>query len=297
MEQSMGESKRDIWSEWLLNRRQGGNNKQTLILMKRLLFPIRDKVLFNADMDENETLLDIGCGDGLIAFGALDKSDTAKVIFSDISQDILDHDKTIAQKLDVMDRCSFICNSAVNLSDIDNESVDTATARSVLIYIKEKQKAFNELYRVLKPGGRLSIFEPINKYSYIEPADCFWGYNVAPVLELSQKVKALYDKIQPPESDTMLDFDERDLVTFVGKSGFKEIHLELQFEKKQKDKNINWEFVYRTAPNPLSPTLEEALQQALTPFEMEKFIKHLLPLVESHQGMMQATIAYLWAVK
>jgi ubiquinone/menaquinone biosynthesis C-methylase UbiE len=32
--------------------------------------------------------------------------------------------------------------------------------RSVLIYVAEKRTAFTHLHRVLRPGGRLSLFEP-----------------------------------------------------------------------------------------------------------------------------------------
>jgi SAM-dependent methyltransferase len=38
------------------------------------------------------------------------------------------------------------------------------TTRSVLIYVQHKDAAFREFHRVLRPGGRVSIFEPINNY-------------------------------------------------------------------------------------------------------------------------------------
>ena len=34
----------------------------------------------------------------------------------------------------------------------------------MLIYVDRKDAAFSEFHRVLRPGGRLSIFEPINQY-------------------------------------------------------------------------------------------------------------------------------------
>jgi len=186
----MPESQQDIWSEWLLNRRFGGNVEQMKAMLD-YLYPVRDKVLHHANLGENETLLDVGCGDGLIAFGALAKSKTVKAIFSDISQDLLNRAQTLAQGMGVVDRCQFICAPAEDLSSIESGSVDVVTTRSVLIYVAAKSQAFSEFYRVLKPQGRLSIFEPINRFRYPEPEHLFWGYDVTPVVEIANKVKAV----------------------------------------------------------------------------------------------------------
>ena len=60
----------DVWSEWLLNRRFGGNAEQ-LQRFVDALYPVRDRVLANAGLKDGVALLDVGCGDGLIGFGAL----------------------------------------------------------------------------------------------------------------------------------------------------------------------------------------------------------------------------------
>lgn len=286
----------DIWSQWLLHRRFG-DDPQRMRTVLDYLYPVRDKVLSNAHLTEGETLLDVGCGDGLIAFGALQKVKTGQVIFCDISQDLLHHAQTIAQESDILDRCQFLLASADDLSVLDDASVDVVTTRSVLIYVSAKQQAFNEFYRVLKPKGRLSIFEPINRFAQCtQPPHLFWGYDVTPVMEIAQKVKAVYQQLQPPDTDPMLDFDERDLIAFAEKAGFKEIHIELQAEVKPPAEG-NWETFLRIAGNPKIPTLEEAIQQALTPDEAEKFVTYLRPLVEGKQGIIRSAVAYLWAVK
>ena len=56
----------DIWSRWLLERRFGGDVDRMKI-MTEYLYPIRDKVLSHITLEPGETLLDVGCGDGLIA--------------------------------------------------------------------------------------------------------------------------------------------------------------------------------------------------------------------------------------
>ena len=291
----MPDSQQDIWSQWLLNRRFGGD-PQRMKKMLDWLYPVRDKVLSHIELGDDETLLDAGCGDGLIAFGALEKFETCRVIFSDISDDLLNHVQRLAKEMSLQNRCQFVRASADDLSMLNDESVDAVTTRSVLIYVSAKQRAFKEFHRVLKPGGQLSIFEPINRFAFPEPPDRFEGYDVTPVMEIAQKLKDVYERIQPSGIDPMGDFDERDLIAHAEKAGFKEIHLELQIEIKPGD-DADWSELMNTAFNPKIPTLAEAMQQALTSDEAETFINHSRPLVESKQGIRRSSIAYLWAVK
>jgi ubiquinone/menaquinone biosynthesis C-methylase UbiE len=291
----MPDSGQDIWIQWLLNRRFGGDPQRMKMAMDRL-YTLRDKVLSHINLENNGTLLDVGCGDGLIAFGVLEKFETSQVIFSDISDDLLNHVQRLAKEMNLQNRCQFLHASADDLSMLDNESVAAVTTRSVLIYVSAKQQAFNEFQRVLKPGGQLSIFEPINRFAFPEPPDRFGSYDVTPVMEIAQKLKDVYLRIQPPDTDPMTDFDERDLVVYAENAGFTEIHLELQIEIKTHESR-NWEEMIRTAGNPKIPTLEEAFQQALTPSETETFVNYLRPLVESNQGVNRFARAYLWAVK
>jgi len=292
----MTNSNKDMWSQWLLHRRFGGDKTAMQEALTKYLYPWRDKILSHANLGEGEKLLDVGCGDGLIAFGALEKVDTSRVIFSDISQDLLDHSQSLARETNLLERCQFLNASADDLSSITDATIDVVTTRSVLIYVSAKQQAFNEFHRVLKPGGRLSIFEPINRFAFPEPPDRFLGYNMEPIMEIAGKVEALYQSIQPPDTDPMTDFDERDLVRFAEQAGFKEIRLELQIEVKPSESG-DWERLMRSAGNPKIPSIEEALHQALSPEEMETFVNYLRPLVETKQGVHRSAIAYLWAVK
>ena len=59
---------RDPWADWLLERRFTGEPRSDT---ENRLAHYRDTVLSNAHLGEGETLLDIGCGDGLIGFAAL----------------------------------------------------------------------------------------------------------------------------------------------------------------------------------------------------------------------------------
>jgi arsenite methyltransferase len=293
----MTESKLDMWAQWLLHRRSSSDPEQAKSVLVNFLYPIRDRVLSHANLNEGETLLDVGCGDGLIAFGALEKVQASHVIFSDISQDLLDRSQSLAREMQVSERCKFLRVSADDLHQVEGGSVEAVTTRSVLIYVSAKQKAFHEFFRVLKPQGRLSIFEPINRFSWPEPPHLFNGYDVTPVMEIADKLKALYNSIQPLDSDPMLDFDERDLIVFAEKAGFSEIHLELEVQVKPPTNFGDWEAFIHFAGNPRIPTLEEAMSQVLSAEEIERFTAHLRPLVDAGQGTSRSALAYLWAIK
>ena len=123
------------------------------------LVQVRDKVLERAALRQGERLLDVGAGEGWIGFGAFGRG-AGEVVFSDISGDVLDACREAAEELGVADRCKYIRAAADDLSALEEESVDVVTTRSVLIYVAEKQLALREFFRVLRPGGRMSLSSP-----------------------------------------------------------------------------------------------------------------------------------------
>jgi ubiquinone/menaquinone biosynthesis C-methylase UbiE len=253
----------------------------------------RDKVLDFAQLVAGDTLLDVGCGEGLIGFGALDRG-AGKVIFSDISHDLLTLCRQAAADLGVLGRCRFVHASADDLVSIEAESVDVVTTRSVLIYVRDKPAAFDEFARVLGPGGRISLFEPINRFA-VRAVATWAGYNVGPLAEIGEKVRAVYDAIQP-KHDPMLDFDERDLLHLAEQAGFFPLHLLLEAEIAPTEPRT-WDSFANTAGNPNIPTLAEAMEQALTASERERLTAHLRPLVEQGQGEWRMATAHLYGNK
>jgi ubiquinone/menaquinone biosynthesis C-methylase UbiE len=285
----------DRWARWLLDIRHGGDAAYRQQMLETL-YTWRDEILDKAQLKPGDTLLDVGAGDGLIAFGALDRvGRQGHVIFSDISQDLLDHCHAAAAAEQLLDRCSFVQASADSLAAIADASVDVVTTRSVLIYVKDKAAALREFYRVLKPGGRVSLFEPINRLMH-DP-DRFFGYDTRPVAELAQKIDAVYESIQPKDSDPMGDFDERDLLRHAENAGFPEIGLDLRLALKSAMKPCPWETFVRTSGNPLIPPLSDVMAQVLSAEESAAFTAALKPLVESGHGQERSALAYLTAVK
>jgi ubiquinone/menaquinone biosynthesis C-methylase UbiE len=287
----------DRWARWLLDVRHGGDAAFRERMLKESLYPWRDQILDKAQLKPGDTLLDVGAGDGLVAFGALDRlGSSGHVIFSDVSQDLLDHCRAAAAAEGLLGRCSFIRAPADSLTAIADASVDVVTTRSVLIYVKDKAAALREFYRVLRPGGRVSVFEPVNRLMR-DPPGWFSGYDTRPVAALAEKVQAVYDALQPPDSDPMTDFDERDLVRHAEDAGFPEIGLELRVSLKATTRPCAWQTFLRTSGNPLIPPLGEVLDQALSADESAAFTAVLKPLVESGRGRDRTVVAHLTAVK
>ena len=226
------------------------------------------------------------------------------MIFSDISADLVAQCKASLPSPSgggqgggsVLDRCFFVVNSADDLRDISDGSVDVVTTRSVLIYVDRKDRAFAEFFRVLRPGGRISIGEPINRFSYPEPRGGFLGYDVTPVVDIADKLVAFFDREEGTKISAMLAFDERDLITIAERTGFGSIHLDLQADIKA-PRPVDWTRFVQSAGNPLSPTLEEAMNASLAPTERDRFTGHLKPLVESGTGAQRRAFAYLSAEK
>ncbi len=101
----MPDTTQDQWAQWLLQRRHGGDPEQLRAYLN-VLYPVRDRVLDNAKVSPGHTVLDVGTGDGLIAFGAVGRvGEQGTVLFSDISRDLLDHCRALAGRMGVLDRC------------------------------------------------------------------------------------------------------------------------------------------------------------------------------------------------
>jgi arsenite methyltransferase len=281
---------KDRWAEWLATRRYGGDAKVRARFTKELL-KRRNRVLRNARIAAGNTLLDIGCGEGLIAFGALERS--ADVVFSDVSRDLLDLCREAAAELGVLDRCQFVQAPADDLSEVAGASVDVVTTRSVLIYVSEKAAAFREFRRVLRPGGRISLYEPTNRFG--SQRDGFFGpYAIGAIPEIAAKLNAVYDALQPPDTDPMLNFDERDLVRLAEEAGFYPISLQYDAEIRRVD-TCPWDAFRNQAGNPQIPTLAEAMADALTNAEQRVLTTVLRPLVEDGIGTWRLGHAFLFA--
>jgi SAM-dependent methyltransferase len=255
---------------------------------------VRDQVLAGLQLKPGDVVLDVGTGDGLIGFGALEElGDSGRVIFSDVSQDLLDQCHQLADDLGVLPRSSFLRGGAEDLAGVPSASVDAVTTRAVLIYVADKRRAFAEFVRVLRPGGRISIYEPINVLDQSPPNE-FLGFDVSSVQSLHDKIRAMSHDFDEQEK-SMVDFDERDLLEIAQGAGFVELHLRLERDIRTEVEPQSWEAFLESAPNPLVPSIGAGIGQVLSADELPQFEAYLRPLVEAGKRTLRRTSAHLTA--
>lgn len=280
----------DRWAQWLLERRHGGDPGM-LAETLAMLAPIRDRVLDNAHIESGDRVLDVGCGDGLLGFGAAERAGT--VVFSDVSADLLARCRELAAELAPAASCEFVQSGLPELAGIPDAAFDVAMTRSVLIYLPDKRASLAGMLRVLRPGGRLSIFEPINRFM----RNFFrnFGFDITGIEPIAATVSDALDSF----SKTLLDFDERDLLAWTAEVGFTEIRLtyEARVDVVAKHQVRDWNAFLHSAPNPNAPTFAEVLDTRLTPAEREAFTACLRPQIESGTRRDRMAVAYLSAVR
>jgi ubiquinone/menaquinone biosynthesis C-methylase UbiE len=275
----------DIWSEWLKKRRFSGDEASRAFALneyKKLAVQIVDK----AQIFESATVLDIGAGDGLVGLTALSKLGAdGKLILSDISEAALAIPKEIFNQKEIPDpRIEFLITGAENLSPLPSASVDRVVIRSVLLYVNNKQSAFNEIFRVLKPGGIAAILEPINQRQTEFGIGLFRGYRLdrEPLVSVQNLLQKVIDESKRQLNQTqgsLLGYSEHDLVHLAIGAGFEDIELEYSLNRNSKALYPSPEFLFDTAPNPHAKTLHELMNSVLTPdefIELENVLKKVI---------------------
>ena len=203
-------------------------------------------------------MLDVGCGNGAVALQATNKvGSEGRITGSDIAEAMLRMGQAKAEqkKIDVT-----FCQMDAERLGFANASFDCATCAFSLFQFQDMERALTEMYRVMKPGGRLGLsnwgpgyFTPIASLQ----RDLFREYGIKPLL------------INP------LVFEPTGLRKLLTRTGYTAVELieeidEVWFETPEQV----WAFNLDMGPFPIM------LQQQLSADQQRKLTHHFISMLE-----------------
>jgi SAM-dependent methyltransferase len=165
-----------------------------------------------AALRPGETVLDLGSGAGFDCFVAARQVGPAgRVIGVDMTDDMLEKARSNAAKTG-LNNIEFR-KGDIEALPVDDESIDVVISNCVLNLVPEKDRAFREIQRVLKPGGRLAV------------SDLAW--EIEPSAAIRNDLEALVGCIG---GALVLD----DYVSRLERAGFARVEVEKHTEAVQK---------------------------------------------------------------
>ncbi|HQT46544.1 MAG: hypothetical protein B7X08_03975 [Acidocella sp. 20-63-7] len=291
----------DVWSAWLLRRRSGGDAARARRVAETVHGYV-GKVLDGAALGPGMVMADLGSGEGVVAWEAIARiGPTLGVVLTDISAPMLIYAQARAQELEVAAQCRFVECGAARLAGIADGCLDAVTSRSALAYVADKEAAFAEMFRVLKPRGRVSLGEPLFRDEALA-AEAMRRALAEPgapeLLALLHRWKAAQfpDTEAAIAANPITAYGERDLLRLAQQVGFEQLHLELHIEV-QPSTVTDWEVFVHASPHPWAPGLDQILATRFTQAERATLEAALRPEVEAGRFVSASRMVYLTAVK
>lgn len=294
----------DIWSEWLLQHRFG-EDKEYAEGARAVIAGYADRVLDFAELKEGQSLLDIGSGEGLVPFRAIDRiGSSLKVTITDVSVPMLRYAEALARRKGVVEQCQFVECPGDRLIGIPDSSLDVVTSRAALAYVADKLTAFAEIYRVLKPGGRMSIAEPVFADDSLSTqqlrrlVDLTGETPENRLLRLVHRCRAAQfpDTPEAQAQHPLVNYTERDVLVMAQNAGFKEMHVELHMDVTRSTVK-SWDVLLAGSPHPWSRTLGAILEQDFTQEDRDFFEAEMRPIVKAGADYVIERTVYVSANK
>jgi SAM-dependent methyltransferase len=148
-----------------------------------------------AELQAGETVLDLGSGGGLDCFlAAREVGETGRVIGIDMTPEMLAKARAAGQRLG-LEQVDFRRGYLEDIP-VSSGSVDVIISNCVINLAPEKPLVFTEMYRTLKPGGRVSVSDIVINGELPEQvrSDMLaWGACVAGALDMDDYVSGLQE--------------------------------------------------------------------------------------------------------
>jgi ubiquinone/menaquinone biosynthesis C-methylase UbiE len=272
----------DHWTEWLLRTRFAGWSEEEKENALAQLAGWRDRVLDGARISRGEVVADVGAGTGLLVLGAVERVGAdGDVIAIDISVDALEElrGNTAAPNI-------FYLLGSADVLPLPDASLDAVVTRSVIIYVHDKAEVAREFQRVLRSGGRASLFEPINSRNLLLSQ----AVDFSPLGDLGDRLRAWNERFYADRDDPMLNFDESDLERFFVEAGFADVTVDFGADEDE----VPGERYLNQVGAPGRPTLIERWREEFSADEVERltdFLRGRLIPVRHPHAFLRATKA------
>jgi len=124
---------------------------------ERFSSPLAQRLLDAAQVGPADRVLDVGTGTGVVALQAAARLAAAsRVVGIDISEEMLATARAKAARLPYADRIE-LRRLDVQALDLADASFDVVVSLFALHHLPDPAGAFRQMYRVLRPGGRLAV--------------------------------------------------------------------------------------------------------------------------------------------
>lgn len=137
------------------------------ITEKKAQILLQDLVAKNLDLKKTDTVLDAGCGQGVVST-YLSKKFKSKIFGITLVPFEVERAQELAKKLGVQDKTQYqvMDYSATNFP---NNYFDAIYTTETLSHSPDIRRTLTEFFRILKPGGKIALFEytlaPDEKFS------------------------------------------------------------------------------------------------------------------------------------
>lgn len=205
-----GGSIRDEVQKYYANRANNSNSccgdaSQIMFYESELLTNLPDDVsgfslgcgdpITLAELQPGEVVLDLGSGGGLDCFlAARQVGEDGYVIGLDMTPEMLDRATRAAQRMGIENvefRQGFLEEMPV-----EADKVDVIVSNCVINLSPDKPKVFAEMFRTLKPGGRVSVSDIVTTGELPENVRkdmVAWGACIAGALQVDEYIQGLED--------------------------------------------------------------------------------------------------------
>jgi SAM-dependent methyltransferase len=146
-----------------------------------------------ADIRLGDTVLDLGSGGGIDCFLAARRAGpSGRVIGIDMTDEMLDRARANAARLNAT--TVEFRQGQIEALPIDDSSVDVVLSNCVINLSPNKPQVFREMYRALKPGGRLAVSDIVTNGvlpDAVRQSLEAWGACIAGALDVKDYVAGL----------------------------------------------------------------------------------------------------------